>query len=187
MKYDAENRKFTVFSEEEDLIGERSITLTATLIDHPTVTSATETAKIDVIGRCVNLESVDAPAQQNPDDYYYTEAGLMFELNPYTVTPNDCGVVVYSCEVISGARTDLCSINEESTQANFDSVHGNYHFKSTDMTGFPPGEYTFKITGSAEDLSASSTFTIKLEDPCPTSTLELVDPSPFTDQVVYRM
>ena len=53
------------------------------------------------------------------------------------------------------------------------------------MQHFPPGSYTFKITGTAENVSAYETFIITLVDPCPSSTLTLL-PSPFTDQVVWR-
>jgi hypothetical protein len=157
------------------------------LIDYPSVNSVQETTQIEFIGRCANLESVNAPAQVDPADYYYTNSGLEFTLNPYTVTPTGCGVIVYSCEVISGSRTDLCLINEAETVATFDAVHGHYSFKSSDMESFSPGEFLFKITGTAEDKSASSTFTVTFVDPCPTATLSLVDPSPFTDQTVYRM
>ena len=67
----------------------------------------------------------------------------------------------------------------------FDTVTGNYIFSSDDIQKFPPGTYTFKITGTSGDFSTSKTFTITLVDPCPDSVLTLLD-SPFTDQVVWR-
>ena len=39
MNYNSDTRKFTIYSEDEELIGERAITLSAHLEDFPTVTS----------------------------------------------------------------------------------------------------------------------------------------------------
>ena len=104
------------------------------------------------------------------------------------MTPADCGVIVYSCEVISGSRTDLCSVSDSatSTSGSFDPVTGNYSFKTYDLQSFPAGSYTFRITGTADILSTSQTFIMTLVDPCPTSTLTLIEPSLFTDQVAWR-
>ena len=54
------------------------------------------------------------------------------------------------------------------------------------MENYAPGSYTFKITGSDGALSAETTFTLTLQNPCPTSPLQLSNETPFTDQTVYR-
>ena len=80
------------------------------------------------------------------------------------------------------AGTDLCAHNDGDTHGVFDETTGNFKFYSIDMANYPAGEYTFEITGSVGDKSASSTFTMKLVDPCPTTLLTIKDPDPFTDQ-----
>ena len=97
-------------------------------------------------------------------------------------------MINYSCEVVSGSRADLCSINEGSTLGEFDSLTGTYKFSSVDMKDIPAGEYTFKITGSVGTdgiLSTHTTFKITLADPCPLASLTLKE-SPFADQSSWR-
>ena len=84
--------------------------------------------------------------------------------------------------MISGPRTDLCSIIDGSTQGVFDSITGNYEFYSIDMANYLPGSYTFSITGTVGTKSATATFVMTLVDPCPTTILTITDPDPFSDQ-----
>ena len=106
---------------------------------------------------------------------------MKFTLTPFIIDPANCGPIIYTCEVISGSRTDLCSFNDGSTSGSFDSVTGDFHFNSIDTVNFLPGTYTFKIIGTEGSLSAFETFTVTLVDPCPTSTLTFINPSPFVD------
>lgn len=87
--------------------------------------------------------------------------------------------ITYSCAV-AGPRTDICSIVDGATVANFDPVTGNYDFTSIDMANYPAGSYTFTITGTVGAKAVSETFVMTLVDPCPTTTLTIIEPDPFT-------
>ena len=102
-------------------------------------------------------------------------------LAQYVVDP-DATVcpITYSCAV-DGSRTDICSITDGATVANFDPVTGNYDFTSIDMANYPAGPYTFTITGTVGAKSVTETFVITLVDPCPTTSLTIIDTDPFTD------
>ena len=56
---------------------------------------------------------------------------------------------------------DLCS-NEW-----FEPNTGNYYFDGRDMEEFPPGTYTFRITGYIHSKSDYTTIEMTLVDPCP--------------------
>ncbi len=88
--------------------------------------------------------------------------------------------ITYSCSV-SGPRTDICSISDGATVASFDSVTGNYEFKSIDMANYPAGAYVFTITGTVGAKSVMETFVMTLVDPCPTTTLTIIQPDSFAD------
>ena len=85
----------------------------------------------------------------NPVDYLYTAQApkMQFTLIPFIVEPPVC-TFQYSCTLTSGSRTDLCSIDDGSTQGIFDPNTGNYEFYSIDMANYEPGSYTFEITGT---------------------------------------
>ena len=50
------------------------------------------------------------------------------------------------------------------------------------MANYLPGTYTFKITGEVGNKSAFTTFVMTLIDPCPTTTLTIIQPDPFVDK-----
>ena len=81
----------------------------------------------------------------------------------------------------AGDRLDLCAIDDGDTQGVFDPITGNYEFYSIDVDNYLPGSYTFEITGSVGLKSATATFVMTLENPCPNS-LSINNPGPFTDQ-----
>lgn len=88
-----------------------------------------------------------AQNQPNPLEYSYEgvdEPILKYVDPPFLVDPADC-IVKYSCDVLSGARTDLCDLDEDFTKSSFDTQTGVYSFASSDKTGVPPGEYIFAI------------------------------------------
>ena len=102
-------------------------------------------------------------------------------MNPFLVSPPICSFT-YSCTVTKGSRLDLCSISDGSTHGVFDPITGNYEFYSIDMANYLPGQYTFEIKGIVGTKSSSSTFVMTLVDPCPTTTLTIKQPDPFTDK-----
>ena len=123
--------------------------------------------------------------QTQPDDYLYSGA-FTFTLNAFTLDPPSCGpITTYTCSVISGKRTDLCSISDGSTSGVFTRSTGKYEFSSTDMLNFEPGNYAFEISATIGSKSASRTFSMTLVDPCPEAVLTLL-PSPFEDTVAWR-
>jgi hypothetical protein len=195
MKYRSETRTFTIYSEDESLIGARTISIVGHLTNYPQVVAqGTVEASIEIIDQCATLNSIDVPTQTDPETYYYTGSSppLVFTLNPFVIDPADCGPLIYSCDVVESSNhnvvtNDLCSVNEGATSGTFDSVTGNYRFSSIDMQNFPPGEYTIRITGTEGTLSATYDFTITLVNPCLTATLTLAEPSLFSDQTVYRI
>ena len=75
----------------------------------------------------------------------------------------------------------MCSKTDGSTNGIFDIATGSYQFYSIDMANYLPGAYTFKITGTVGNKSASATFVMTLVDPCPTTTLTIIQPDPFAD------
>ena len=105
---------------------------------------------------------------------------MQFTLTPFVVSPPIC-VFTYSCSVTSGSRLDLCAIAHDSTHGVFDPISGNYQFYSINKTNFLPGQYTFEIKGTVGTKSASATFVMTLIDPCPTTTLSIIQPDPFAD------
>ena len=106
---------------------------------------------------------------------------MQFALNPYVVEPPICSFT-YSCTVTVGSRLDLCAIADGDTHGVFDPITGNYEFYSIDMANYPAGQYTFEITGTVGNKSDTATFVMTLVDPCPTTTLTIIDPDPFADQ-----
>ena len=132
---------------------------------------------------CPDPESVVMTIQTNPAAYLYTAQSpkMQFTMTPFVVSPPICSFT-YSCSVTAGSRLDLCAIADGSTHGVFDHITGNYQFYSIDMTNYLPGQYTFEITGTVGTKSASATFVMTLVDPCPTTTLTIIQPDPFADK-----
>lgn len=98
---------------------------------------------------------------------------------PYVIDPSICPVT-YSCQILTGPRTDLCSVDFGDTDGIFDPIDGSYSFDSIDMANFPPGTYQMEITGTSGLKSGSYTVDIVLVDPCDTVDLG-IQASPFVD------
>ena len=49
------------------------------------------------------------------------------------------------------------------------------------MANYPPGEYTFTITGTVGAKSVTATFVMTLVDPCPNVALTINEPATFVD------
>ena len=91
------------------------ITITSYLTDYPSVKSAVTTSTIEILDACPDPHSVTAPDQTNPPDYFYSGSSpsMTFTLTPFHVDPSACiNNIAYTCTVISGSRTDLCSVSD---------------------------------------------------------------------------
>ena len=187
MAYDTSSLTFDIYSENFALLGDRTFTVAAYLTNYPDTASSKPDASqtITIINPCLNPFSLTATAQSNPADYYYSSTAypkVQVTLTQYVVDPaaSVCPIT-YSCSV-SGPRSDICSISDGATAANFDPVTGNYDFESIDMANYPAGAYTFTITGTVGAKSVTKTFVMTLVDPCPSTTLTIKQPDPFADK-----
>jgi len=184
--YFAANLTHDLYTEDLALQGTtQSYTVKASFADYSQITSSAPDAKADILFKdpCPDPESVVMTLQTSPVDYYYTAQTpkMQFTLTPFVVSPPICSFT-YSCSVTAGTRLDLCAIADGSTHGVFDPISGNYQFYSIDMANYLPGQYTFEITGTVGTKSASATFVMTLVDPCPTTTLTIIEPDPFADQ-----
>ena len=116
MSYDTASRSFAFYSEDFDLIGSQEFTIQAFLIDHPTIVTTVEMAFIDISNPCPDPDLVLATPQMTLLPYKYTGASskAQFTLNPFTVVPSTCPVL-YSCEIVTGPRLDICTVNDGTT------------------------------------------------------------------------
>ena len=140
--------------------------------------------EVILIDPCLDIAVVTSTVQSNPPEYFYeepTNPSLQWSVSPPYSTDYTCPIV-YSCMVtMSPTGVDICSIIAGVSSAQFDPS-GTYVFTSYDMVTYPPGDYTFEITGTVGTKSATSTFVMTLVDPCLTTALSIIDPDPFTDQ-----
>lgn len=185
MVYDADLRRFTIYSEDMDLIGKHPYSIEAHLTDYPVTRTRAQAVKstIEIVDPCIDPFSLTMPpAQTTPPDYYYTDdaPALEFKTSPFTVFPPVCEIE-YSCRIISGQRLDLCQVSDGQTDGFFDPVTGEYFFMSYDTANYKPGTYTMEVTGTSGLKSESFTVELVLVDPCFTVDLGLL-PNPFADQ-----
>ena len=187
MAYDTATRTFDIYSEDFALLGDRTFTVAAYLTEYPTSTKSPTpdaSSTIEIINPCLDPFSLTSTPQTDPADYIYKSTArptVSVVLDQYIVDP-DASVcpITYSCEV-TGPRTDICSITDGDTVATFDSITGDYTFTSYDMANYPPGAYTFTITGTVGAKSVTATFVMTLVDPCPNVALTINKPATFVD------
>ena len=67
------------------------------------------------------------------------------------------------------------------TKGIFDTTTGDYVFSSIQVSTYPPGVYTFTITGTLNNLSDATTLTVTFVDPCPNAVLTINKPADFID------
>ena len=105
------NREFSIFTEDDLDVGAHEVTIIAFLTDYPEIKSSVAAISLEIVDVCPNPFSVIAPNQNNPSPYFYSanQPELKFTLKPFYVDPTVCSPS-YSCRVISGVRTDLCSV-----------------------------------------------------------------------------
>ena len=183
VSYDANTNIFQIYSEDLSLIGTHTVTVSAILTTYPIiVTSAPVSTQIQVVDPCIDPQTISAPSQINPQSYSYDGTTLAFTLVPYTVFPGVCNIV-YSCAIeVSSPRTDLCNIVLGSTVGAFNSITGGYTFKSIDNINFPPGSYTFQITGTSGLKTIMKTWVLTLLSPCLIPGAFTLKTNPFTDE-----
>ena len=72
-------------------------------------------------------------------------------MEDWSVSPEGCPIT-WTCEFLDGPRNDmdLCSLANVSY---FDEKWGDWYFDSTDEIEWPPGTYSFRITGTVADQS----------------------------------
>ena len=95
---------------------------------------------------------------------------MTFNLSPPFISdPPGCeNYASYSCSNI-GPNINLC------TEGVFDTLTGEYTFSGADKRVFPPGTYTFTVTGSLNGVSSSISFDLNLIDPCTQAVLTLTE------------
>ena len=181
--YDSSINTFTIYSEDFALIGTHTITISAKLSTYPFIVTLTPlSTQIQIIDPCIDPQTIYAPSQTNPPSYLYDGTTLAFNLTPYTVFPEVCSIV-YSCAIaVSSPRTDLCSIVLDSTAGTFNSITGGYTFRSIDNINFPPGSYTFQITGTSGLKKIMKTWVLTLFSPCSVPGAFTLKTNPFTDK-----
>ena len=155
------------------------------MTDQPQITSLPDVeAYIVFQDPCLDPELVAATPQTDPQIYDYTSQfpSAQFYLAPFDIEPPNVCTINFACQVISGDRLDLCSINDGTSQGIFDPATGNYEFYSIDRINYKPGVYTFEITGTVGTKSATVQFVLTLKDPCQDTLLTVNVPDPFSDQ-----
>ena len=195
--YDPLTRQFSIFSDDLDEAGLRTITVTATLDSLPEITNFI-IVEIDIITPCQDPASITITAQPqtNPLPYSFAYDIPIFELVPPVIEPAYCfDSIVYECSLTDDSpRTDICDITYDGdiVVSQFDPATGNYFFQATDVDNYPPGFYTFEITArvsTAPTVTAVSTFELELRDACSLQRLRnsegLTIDHPFEDQVYY--
>lgn len=124
----------------------------------------------------------------NPPDYYYetpTVPSLNWAIDPYS-TDYQC-TITYTCAVIAGpVATDICNLVDATINSVFDGTVATYTVTTADMVSYPPGQYTFEITGHVGSNNSAETFIATFVDPCPTTPLTIITPDPFVD-ATYRL
>ena len=61
------------------------------------------------------------------------------------------------------------------TEGVFNALTGEYAFTETDKRVYPPGTYTFTVTGQLNGVSSSITFDLNMIDPCTQAVLTLTE------------
>ena len=154
-----------------------TITITGEIGSIPTSLSTTFELILLDPDPCSDPSSFEATLQTHPIDYLYTDTSpsATFTLNPFTINPVECqDAITYSCSNI-GPRSDMCDVEESDSVGSFNSDTGSYEFYSEDSQEFPPGTYTFTITGSIGSIQTSTTFMLKLINDSP----YFIEPRPY--------
>ena len=138
--------------------------------------------QVDWVSPCDPPDTFAAISLTNPDDYYFTSSSPSAQMTAtlFDVVPTFCSIA-YTCSN-TGPRTDMCSVVSGSSSGTFEVSNGNYDFSSNDIVSFPPGTYTFTITGTTDfSVQETNTFTLVLVNPCLSATLTINKPLAFDE------
>ena len=147
MAYTSIDRQFSVFSEDESLLGAHEYTIESVLDVNPGITWRSSAFIVfqEICDPSIN-PSLTPVSQRNPSFYRYgtRDFETVFTLNPFIADPVYCAVSL-SCQFIDGPVTDfnLCDYEDDFTSSHFDTTSGGFVFRSTNMAEIPPGMYTF--------------------------------------------
>ena len=113
---------FDLYSEDLELIGTKIIKMEAYLADYTTTKSDMHhvQASIEIIDPCLEPDSITAPAQQDPEEYFYTTGSTQVKVTPFVVVPSICPVT-YECVEINGPDPDV-KCGDSGSIPDFDSV-----------------------------------------------------------------
>lgn len=219
LTYNPDTLTFTVNTEDESYIGRtEDYGVTACFENYPPgptypeVSTDKNGSEIEFNNPCESPFSFAATDQTSPDPNYFDGEDIVFNLNPFTISPK-CEIT-YTCESVSPSQPAGAAAAIECSSFNYDFVldgtvdDGKLTFSATPQDyadgTYVPGTYTVTIKGCAKkavpEQCADKTFDIVLLDPCdpPTDieapdyidiayTLETVGVSqPFGSFVAYR-
>ena len=132
MSYDTLSRTFEINSEDEGLLGARTIEVRGYLRYYPTVTSAIPnlTTTIEIVDACnaPNLK-VDTISQPNLPTYNYSVEGLQVETSLIS-EPSFCPVA-YECVAVIEANVRISC--DEGDLFKVDSETGSVEVQTSDM------------------------------------------------------
>ena len=132
-------------------------------------------ATVTFIDPCLDQFTFSETAQTSPGSDKFTGQQILFELNPFTITPTICEVT-YACSSVARADNAASAVNCDDLTFdgvfNGDATDGQLTF-SADSNAYEngvvtPGDYVVTITGTAVTSSdtKTATFTISMVDPC---------------------
>lgn len=74
-------------------------------------------------------QRLSVPQQSDPPAYAYSgdSPKLVFEPRQVSISPASCPLY-FECQIVSGPRTDLCSVSEGASIGEFDETSGIFTF-----------------------------------------------------------
>lgn len=173
LSYDTTTRTFEMYSEQMALLGTRSIAIQGYFRDYMHIKSAPPDLEttIEILDPCLRPASITNPGQKSLLVYDYNQQGARLAVAPLDVDPIVCPVTYFCVSIIGVTMSIDCN---DSSVVSVNSQTGVFSFMSHDMEKYLPGEYEVTLKGSAGTevlVHTEFTFTMRLEDPCPTSKL----------------
>lgn len=172
--------------------GTFTYTVKAYLTEYPHCETCvvSESGTITLIDPCI---SSDVETGVAVNVYTTYSSAVTFTPPVLTVTPSVCeSQVTYSCKYVKGPYTgslNLCNFSisseDQSCEATFDKLTGDYQFNCHDATTFPPGEYEFCVTPSIGTVKVDVTFSVTLIDDCPETVYPTILNNPFSEGPYY--
>jgi hypothetical protein len=121
-------------------------------------------------------------------DYYYTGDSPSLTLwSKKYLDPQQCKIYrEFTCEVLSGPRSDICEIlagSEGDTEASLDQTSGKFTLSATDVSSVPPGKYVIAISQKVGSKSFTTEYTVHLKNPCTDLPPTFLKNSPLEDMI----